>query len=249
MYNIQRKKDQNTFSQVLEDINYLKQHLNNVLKESDQTSIQNLIDETEFLLKQAKDDSKTYQERYLILKQLTEQYLTNWRHYKNDLNAMGLIELIDNLTNYSTAYLKLFLALFYINEGNTGQYKDDLQRVVSGYLLLSETIDVFSKYFSISELKQIYDGAKKAILVSDRDIIEYFESELELSNLVTQLRAYSSLIVLKIEEHLDQETNSLDFWESLQQFRQKNNLNEEGIEPEEWLQDLRDHSSGREVNL
>ncbi|NEQ96465.1 MAG: type II toxin-antitoxin system Phd/YefM family antitoxin [Cyanothece sp. SIO2G6] len=37
--------------------------------------------------------------------------------------------------------------------------------------------------------------------MSVRDVEEYFKDSLE-SNLVTQLRAYSSLIVLKIEEHI-----------------------------------------------
>jgi hypothetical protein len=76
------------------------------------------------------------------------------------------------------------------------------QAQVSGFLLLSEIVDVFTSFFSDSELKQIYDGAKNAISVSSRNISEYFEDGLELSNLVTQLRAFSSLILFKIEEHI-----------------------------------------------
>jgi hypothetical protein len=68
MNNIQIKGVESTLSQVvLEDIKYLKQHLDDVLKSSDQTLIKNLINETEFLLEQAKDDSKTYYEKYVSL--------------------------------------------------------------------------------------------------------------------------------------------------------------------------------------
>jgi hypothetical protein len=75
--------------------------------------------------------------------------------------------------------------------------------------LLSEIVDVFAGFFSISELKQIYDGARNAISVSARDVTEYFDYGLELSKLVTQLRAYSSLIVLKVEEHIKNAESTL----------------------------------------
>jgi hypothetical protein len=88
-----------------------------------------------------------------------------------------------------------------INEGRIGEDKTDLERIVLGFSLLSEIVDVFVSFFSTSELKQIHDGAKNALVVSDRNIKEYFEDK-ELSNLVTQLRAYSSLIVLKVEGHI-----------------------------------------------
>jgi len=203
MNNIQIKGVESTLSQVvLEDIKYLKQQLDEVLKSSDQTLIKNLINETEFLLEQAKDDSKTYYEKYVVFTQLTQAWFGAWKHYKNYPEAINLIRSIDHLTNYSTAYSYLFLSLSSINEGKTGKYRDDLERTVSGFLLLSEIVDVFENYFSVSELKQIYSGAKNAIVVSDRNMREYFENDLELSNLVTQLRAYSSLIVLKIQEHI-----------------------------------------------
>lgn len=203
MNSIQIKGFKSTPSQVvLEDIKYLKQHFDDILKSSDQTLIKNLINETEFLLEQAKDDSKSYQERYVVFSQLNEAWFGAWEHYKNYPEAIDFIRSIDNLTNYSIAYSYLFLSLSLINEGKTGQYKDDLERIVRGFLWLSEIIDVFTDYFSVSELKQIYCGAKNALSVSDRDIREYFENS-SLSNLVTQLRAYSSLIVLKIQEHIN----------------------------------------------
>lgn len=204
MNNIHIKEVDSTLSQVvLEDIQYLKQHLNDILAISDQTLIENLIEETEFFLEQAKDISKTYQERYDIFNRLTQSWLDAWNHYKNIPEAINLIRSIDHITNYSIAYSYLCLSLSQINEGRIGEYKADLERIVSGFLLLSEIVDVFVDFFSVSELEQIYDGARSAISVSIRDVTEYFENDLELSNLVTQLRAYSSLIVLKIKERTD----------------------------------------------
>lgn len=204
MNNIQMEGVDSTLSQVvLEDIQYLKQHLDDILVSSDQNLIENLIEETEFLLEQAKSSSKTYQEKYNTFNQLTNSWFDAWRHYKDIPEAIDLIRSIDHLTNFSTAYSYLFLSLSLINEGRIGEYKADLERVVSGFLFLSEIVDVFVSFFSISELKQIHDGARNAISVSVRDVEEYFKNGLELSNLVTQLKAYSSLIVLKIEEHIN----------------------------------------------
>ncbi|HEY9631348.1 MAG TPA: hypothetical protein V6C84_29000 [Coleofasciculaceae cyanobacterium] len=202
MNHIQIKEVDITLCQVvLEDIQYLKQHLDDTLVSSDQTLIKNLIEETESLVEDAKNVLKTYQERYEIFHQLSQSWFKVWNHYKNIPEAIELIKWVDHMTNYSIAYSYLCLSLSLINEGRTSEYKADLERIVSGFLLLSEIIDVFTRFFSTSELGQIYDGARDAISVSARDIIDYFENE-ETSNLVTQLRAYSSLIVLKIEEHI-----------------------------------------------
>jgi hypothetical protein len=203
MNNIQIKGIDITISQVvLEDIQYLKHHLDNVFSSSDQILIENLIEETEFSLEQAKDGSKTYQERHVIWKQLTESWFGVWNRYKNTPEAIDLIKSIDYLTTYSMAYSYLFLSLARINEGRTGEYRADLERIVSGFLLLSEIVDVFVSFFSLPELDQIYDRAMNAISISARDVTEYFETDPELSNLITQLRAYSSLIASKVDEHI-----------------------------------------------
>lgn len=121
-----------------------------------------------------------------------------------------MIRAIDHITNYSIAYSHLFLSLSLINEGRIGEDRADLERTVSGFLLLCEIVDVFAGFFSISELKQIYEGARNAIFVSARDVTKYFEDGLESSNLVTQLKAYSSLIVLKVEEHIKSVESTLE---------------------------------------
>ncbi|MGB3786363.1 MAG: hypothetical protein WA949_00020 [Phormidesmis sp.] len=204
MNNIQMEGVDSTLSQVvLEDIQYLEQHLDDILVSSDQTLIKNLIEETEFLIEQAKDDSKTYQEKYSIFSQLTHSWFTAWGHYKDIPEAIELGQSIDHITNYSMAYSHLCLSLSLINEDRIGEDEADLKRIVSGFLLLSETIDVFLDFFSLSELEKIHYSARNTISVSIRDITGYFENDLELSNLVTQLRAYSSLIILKVEERID----------------------------------------------
>ena len=69
--------------------------------------------------------------------------------------------------------------------------------------MLSEVVDVFTKFFSVSELEQIFNGARNAIFVAARDVEDYFENDLEFSSLVTQLKAYSSLIILRVQEHIN----------------------------------------------
>jgi len=144
---------------------------------------------------------KDYQD-YDALHQLTQSCFEVWHYYKNSTEAIELIRAINHITDYSTAYSCLFLSLSLINEGRINEYKADLERIVSGFLLLSEIVDVFVKFFSISDLKQIYNGAVNAIYISAREVTEYFDQGLELSNLVTQLKAYSSLIILRVEEHI-----------------------------------------------
>ncbi len=194
---------------ILDHIQYLKQHLDDVLTNSNQTIIENLIEQTKSLLEQAKDDLKTYQERYVVFQQLNKSWFDAWNQYKNAPDAIDLISSIDHLTNYFTAYSYLFLSLSRINEGRIGDYRADLERIVSGFLFLSEIVDIFTGFFSVSELKQIYGGARNAISVSTRNVTEYFENGFELSSLVTQLRAYSSLIVLKLEENIKNTESTL----------------------------------------
>lgn len=225
MNDIQIKEVDSTLSQVvLEDIKYLKHHLDDALASSDQTLIKNLIEETEFFLKDVKDASKTYHERHDVFNQLNQSWFEVWDHYKNTPEAIDLIKWIDHMTNYFMAYSYFCLSLSLINEGRIGEYKADLERIVSGFLFLSKIVDVFTDFFSASELEQIYDGARNAISVSSRDVKEYFESGLELSNLVTQLRAYSSLIVLKIEEHIKNTESTLEAEDTELESQTENNL-------------------------
>ncbi|WP_013323590.1 hypothetical protein [Gloeothece verrucosa] len=244
MYDLQLKGFENNLTtDILKNIEYLKEHLDDILEVSEKILIKNLINETEFCLEQVKDNSKSYQQKTVIFEKLTEhlnRVLQHYKQYIDKFNDNFIAISLYYLKNYSTAYFRLFGALFFINEGKTGQYKDDLERVVKGFNILAETIDVFYDCFSISTLKQIYESAKHTIFVSERNQKRYWESELELSNLFTQLRAYSSLIILKLKDYIEQSNSSFDFWESVQEFREKNNLDEEGIEPEEWLQNLRD---------
>ncbi len=62
-------------------------------------------------------------------------------------------------------------------------------------------IDVFIDMFADSELEQIYQGAKNALSVSNRTITEYFQDTDK--SLVTQLRAYYSLIIFRIQERFN----------------------------------------------
>ena len=72
---------------------------------------------------------------------------------------------------------------------------------MEGSLILSETIDVFIDMFADSELEQINKFAQNALSFSNRTISEYFQDTDKC--LVTQLRAYSSLIIFRIQERFN----------------------------------------------
>ena len=186
---------------LLENLQNITDKLDQIVTDSDRIILDNLLQETKILLEQVKDNSKTYQARADIFCQIDELWFQVWEQYKNEGSAINLIEIINEFTDRVTAYNQLFIGLAQINEGKTGEEKADLIRVVEGSLLLSETIDVFIDMFADSELEQIYQGAKNALSVSNRTITEYFQDTDK--SLVTQLRAYYSLIIFRIQERFN----------------------------------------------
>ncbi|WP_430012877.1 hypothetical protein ACQY1Y_12740 [Microcystis ichthyoblabe FBCC-A1114] len=186
---------------LLENLQDITDKLDQIVTDSDRIILDNLLQETKILVEQVKDNSKTYQARADIFYQINQLWFQVWEQYKNEVSAINLIEIINEFTDRVTAYAKLFISLAQINEGKTGEEKADLIRVVEGSLLLSETIDVFIDMFADSELEQIYQGAKNALSVSNRTITEYFQDTDK--SLVTQLRAYYSLIIFRIKERFN----------------------------------------------
>ena len=187
---------------MLENLQNITDKLNQIINDSDRIILDNLLQETQILLEQVKDNSKTYQARADIFWQINQLWFQVWKQYKNEVLALELIQYIDQFTNQITTYNQLFISLAQINEGKTGEEKADLIRVVEGSRILSETIDVFIDMFADSELEQVYEFAQNALSVSNRTITEYFQ-DTETSHLVTQLRAYSSLIIFRIQERFN----------------------------------------------
>jgi len=186
---------------LLENLQDITDKLDQIVTDSDRIILDNLLQETQILVEQVKDNSKTYQARADIFCQIDELWFQVWEQYKNEVSAINLIEIINEFTDRVTAYAKLFISLAQINEGKTGEEKADLIRVVEGSRLLSETIDVFIDMFADSELEQIYKGAKNTLSISNRTITEYFQDTDK--SLVTQLRAYYSLIIFRIQERFN----------------------------------------------
>ncbi len=186
---------------LLENLQNITDKLDQIVTDSDRIILDNLLQETKILVEQVKDNSKTYQARADIFYQINKLWFQVWKQYRDEDSALELIQYIDQFTNQITAYNQLFISLAQINEGKTGEEKADLIRVVEGSLLLSETIDVFIDMFADSELEQIYQGAKNALSVSNRTITEYFQDTDK--SLVTQLRAYYSLIIFRIQERFN----------------------------------------------
>jgi hypothetical protein len=186
---------------LLENLQDITDKLDQIVTDSDRIILDNLLQETKILLDRVMDNSKTYQARADIFYQIDKLWFQVWKQYRDEDSALELIQYIDQFTNQITAYNQLFISLAQINEGKTGEEKADLIRVVEGSLLLSETIDVFIDMFADSELEQIYQGAKNALSVSNRTITEYFQDTDK--SLVTQLRAYYSLIIFRIQERFN----------------------------------------------
>lgn len=204
MKSIGLKEVNSCFSQVVSrDVHFIEQHLDEVLAASDLTLFTNLIEETELVLEQAKDSSTTYRKKYEILERINQSWFSLWKKYKDDSKAAGIIEAINHVTNYSIAYSYLFLSLTLINEDRTGDYTTDLKRIVSGFQFLSQIVDIFLDLFSSSELDQIRFAAQNALSISHKSVYEYFEDGVDLSNLITNLRAYSSLIIVRVKERTD----------------------------------------------
>ncbi|NCR99346.1 MAG: hypothetical protein GPJ32_16350 [Microcystis aeruginosa L311-01] len=193
---------------LLENLQNITDKLDQIVTDSDRIILDNLLQETKILVEQVKDNSKTYQARADIFYQINQLWFQVWKQYKNEISAINLIEIINEFTDRVTAYNQLFIGLAQINEGKTGEEKADLIRVVEGSLLISETIDVFIDMFADSELEQIYQGAKNALSVSNRTITEYFQDTDK--SLVTQLRAYYSLIIFRIQERFNPSNVSLE---------------------------------------
>ena len=200
----------NSSQVVLNDIQYLKKNLDAILVNSHQRLVENLIGETEKIIEQIKDESKTYYEKYLLFNQVTELWFDTHKHYRDTPSAIEFIKCIDHITNCSIAYSYLLLSLSLINGERLNEKESDFEEIVSGFLFLSQTTDIFTDFFSDSELHQIYDGAKNAISLSSRNVNEFFATDIEVSKLATQLRAYSSLIIFGIDEHYKNMKVTLD---------------------------------------
>jgi hypothetical protein len=200
---------QSTIGEILlTDIQKIRLTFAQCLEQSDQLVVENLIEETHVLLAPALASATTYQQQCESFNQITQAWLKVWQHYRNEPRAIELIRSLHHFTNYSMAYTELCHSLSLINEGKTGEELTDSERTVQGFRCLAQVIDVFVELFSQSELKRICDGAKTAMALSSRNIEEYFETDLEYSLLITDLRAYASAILLCIERHLNSDSTT-----------------------------------------
>ena len=188
----------------LENIEYLKQHLNEILEVSEQILAENLIKEIEILLKQAEDSSKTYRAKEEIFCKLTRIWREHWDHYGDRLEAIDLMKSIKNLKKYFGAHRHIFCGLSNVNERRTGNKQEDHNRIGSGFLIILNALDDFIEYFSIIQLREIYLQAKNTLFSINRDIDEYLEKKGEVfTHHEFGLSTYCNSIILKIEQSVD----------------------------------------------
>ncbi|NCS13695.1 MAG: hypothetical protein GPJ08_22735 [Microcystis aeruginosa G13-09] len=169
---------------LLENLQDITDKLAQIVTDSDQIILDNLLQETKILLDRVKYNSKTYQARADIFGQINQLWLQVCKQYRDEDSALELIRYIDQFTNPITAYNQLFSGLAQIK-------------------------DVFIDMFADSELEQINKFAQNALSFSNRTISEYFQ-DTDKSRLVTRLRAYSSLIIFRIKERFNPKNVSLE---------------------------------------
>lgn len=209
---------------VSDDVQYLRRHLNEILVNSHQSLVENSIKETECLIEQAQDESKIYYDKYLLFIKITEIWFDVYKHYKDTPAAIEFIKCIDHITNHSIAYSYLLLSLSLINGERVSGDESSLEEIVLGFLYLSQTTEVFTDFFSDSELHQIYNSAENAILLSNRDVNKFFATDIESSKLATQLRAFSSLIISVIDKRYKNTKVTLDDAKQNQEISEDNLL-------------------------
>ncbi|WPF90103.1 hypothetical protein WEU38_07475 [Cyanobacterium aponinum AL20118] len=190
---------------LLNNLETLTKYLNNIFANSDKKLFQNLIEETEIILDKCCDNSITYRQKAESLDTLTKSWFDLWGRYKHIVEAIELGYIVDDMTNSLMGYTKLLLGISMVNEEKTGDEEIDSQKVIKGYQLIAETIDVFGYIFSRSELIQFSKNAQKTLLDTTYDLKEYFQESTEKHELIIQLRSYCSLIILRVNEYLKQE--------------------------------------------
>ena len=195
---------------IISDVQQLKKHLDNNFLDLNNNLIDSAIQETESLIRKAANSSSTYRERYLVLDRMTKLWADVWQRYNHLPEAFNLGMAINQITDHTLSYSYFYRSLSLINENRTEDENKNLEQMTLGFLLLSEVLDVFIDFFTNRDVQAIYSSAKHVMDISVRTPWAYFDNGFELSNLTTQLRAYSSLIILRIDESRKIESLSLD---------------------------------------
>lgn len=200
--------DETQHQKIIDKIQSIKKIYQQVFDNSNQIYFDHLIQKTEETLQKVYDNSISYQEKSELLFSVGMSWLESWKHYNHIPKAMELGQTIDSITNFFLGYTKLFLGISLVNENKVGNEEIDSKNVVSGFQLIAEAIDIFIDVFAISELKQINDSVNQIFCYCNRDFAKYF-AESEKNSLITQLRGYCSLIMLRINQYLQDTESSL----------------------------------------
>ena len=122
----------------------------------------------------------SYKEKANFLEKLSPSWNKLWKHHNHIPKALELGHVVNEITDFLTAYHHLFLGISLINEQqlNIDSKENHFQETLSGFLLLSQTIDTFIDIFSNDVLEQIYNDAKKVISLTYRNLKEYFQESI-----------------------------------------------------------------------
>lgn len=227
-----RLEIKSTLIAVDNDLQQVQQRLEDMVQHSSTLLLQNLVEETRSQIAQAYNDSTTDRERAAIFDSINQAWFRLWEQFKHIPEAIDLIKLIDKRTTQYTAYTRLFYSVSMINEATFSEYDSKLmQAKASGFILLAEVVDVYKSCLSSSDLKAIYQFAQEAMASSSRSPEDYWETDLEHSSMITQVKGACSLIIASVEQEkrrshsvepilrssnpTDGEPQALPWWESI----------------------------------
>lgn len=183
------------------DLQQVQQGLKHMVQNSSTTLLKNLIEETRFQVAQIYTEEKTDRERTSIFSTINQTWLRLWEQFKHIPEAIDLLKLCDQRTTQYMAYTRLFYGVALINEAVFSEYEPSLmQKRTSGFIQLAEVVDVYKSYLYPSDLETIYQFAQNAIVVSSRNVKDYWGTDLERSYLTTQVRGACYLIISSIEQ-------------------------------------------------
>lgn len=216
--------DEKNLKTALGSLDLLKNSLSKLYSESEKKILVNLVSETQdIFVSVVFNNSIPFGKRTQPLLALQKK----WKQLKKALmpeTADQVFLAVDNVIYYVHGALYLLQGLALINEGKTGDDWVDIKRVVPGLKLISEAVEVFPDVFLDDIYEQLLRMCNEIAGRSPRSMEEYFEQSEEQIALVTQLRAYSSLIAFRSEKILN--------------LRLKERSENDGDEIYDWLQSL-----------
>lgn len=182
----------------------IRRNLDKILANSDKALVIENIKKTVILLQEILQSSITYKRKSDIFEEISCLWSEVPERYLTDPKVIEVVRATVQIKEQAAIHRLIFMAFFLINENKTGDKTKDLKSIVEGLYWLSQTIDIFAGLIPESELRSIYEQVKKAFPKYEMTTEQYYKNFIgdpDGLKLLTQLRAYCSLIIIRAEEY------------------------------------------------